>query len=139
MKKVPAAIRMSKMLAHLQANPAGATSRELAVAIDCTWRRTMDIATKLTKAGSIVSMPNPGITDHRTNRYYAPEHAPAVPHRRAKQRTAAPSRAFEGEAFTTPDTVITIAPPFVDRRFKFDPPPGWKGQITLDHEKERGL
>lgn len=85
-------------------------------------------------------MPEPGATskDHRTLRYFAPEHAPAVPYRRAKQRTAAPSSGWKGEAYTTPATVITVAPPFVDR-FAFDPPPGWKGQITLDREKELGL
>lgn len=32
---------------------------------------------------------------------------------------------------------ITRAKPFVDKRFAFDPPPGWVGQITRDWRERR--
>lgn len=57
--------------------------------------------------------------------------------RRAKQRTA-PVKFAEGEARITSETKVTICPPFVDRRFEFVPPPGWKGEITLARERELG-
>jgi len=41
-----------------------------------------------------------------------------------------------GEPIITSETKVTICPHGVDRRFTFEPPPGWKGQITLDREQE---
>ena len=35
-------------------------------------------------------------------------------------------------AITPPGVKVTIAPPFKDTRFVFDPPPGWRGEISRD-------
>jgi hypothetical protein len=36
-----------------------------------------------------------------------------------------------------PDVKVTRAEPFVDRRFRFEPTPGWVGQITRDWRERR--
>jgi len=140
--------RMAQILSILQALPQGATAVELTPRLGISHKNTQNLLGRMAGAGSIARMKIGGIgNDNHTLRYYAHEHKPQAEHstkpaefRRAKQRTAAPARAFDdGEARITSETKVTICPPFVDRRFEFTPTPGWKGQITLDREMERGL
>lgn len=81
---------------------------------------------------------------HRDSRYYLPEHAPAERPQQLRPRQRMTSvrdentrLPLEGEPIITERTKVTRAAPFVDRRFAFEPPPGWRGQITQDWRERR--
>lgn len=128
------------ILAHLNATPSGATRIELEVALKIGQSTVGNVIGKLVAQKAIASVAVGGAgKDMRTRRYYAPHHAQKVEPRRAKQRTAPQKTPFDGEPRITSETKVTICPPFVDRRFEFNPPPGWKGEVTREWEKERSL
>lgn len=135
---------MQSIVAHLQTTPAGATQAELQEALHLGRALVAKLVVKLVASNAIVYAIVGGVgKDTRTRRYFAPEHhklddktMPVVA-RRTKQRTA-PVR-LVGEERITSETKVTICPTFEDKRYAFDPPPGWRGAITQDWEKERGL
>lgn len=124
-----------KILDYLRATPAGATRVEIGAALGISRAQTGKLIDRMMAVGSIVGVAEGGKgKDTRTKRYspYSSASTKPAEFRRAKQRTAAPARPFEGDARITSETRVTICPPFVDRRFEFDPPPGWRGAITQD-------
>jgi len=139
---------MTALLDHLRATPGGATKDDLVKVLPIGFHQIQKLVGRMASSGTIAFVVSGGEgKDNHTRRYYAIEHSPVsgkgaaiVPTRRTKQRTAAPKIGFkDSEARITSETKVTICAPFVDRRFAFDPPPGWKGEVTLAWEQERGL
>lgn len=91
---------------------------------------------RLVAAGRIVN----SRVSQRVSLYFVPEFAPEVlkaPPQRLTSIRDANVTMPQGEPIITEQTRITRAAPFVDRRFAFDPPPGWTGQITRDWRERR--
>jgi hypothetical protein len=138
---------MQAIVEYLRSTPSGATKDDLSRALALGHRWVEKIMPSL--AGKVASIKVGSGKGHQALRYFAPEHAPLLPPQMSKpkgkadhfrkQRTAAPSTGWQGEAKITSETKVTICPPFVDRRFEFKPTPGWKGEVTRKWEQERGL
>lgn len=122
------------------AGAAGARKQDIAALRGVTANAAYLVLHKLVQRGLAVNVR----TTHKTSRYYLTEHAPAERPQRPppKQRLTSvrdenKRLPLDGEPIITERTKVTRAEPFVDRRFTFDPPPGWRGQITRDWQARR--
>ena len=121
----PSTSTIRKVRDYLQANQAGATRVEIAKALSISPRHLENVTAQLTRSNGIAWVKQGGIgNDHQTRLYFALQHAPAeakaqkpprVEPMMRKERYG--QRASPGEARITSDTKVTIAPPFIDRRF----------------------
>lgn len=122
----------------------GMLTSEIARARNITVSSAGNILARLIAAGKCVSV----FIDGKTKRYFVPQYAPAHVEPVAQQllqKAARPPTTIrispsrmdpDAPPIITERTKITVAkaPP---GRFEFDPPPGWRGQITRDWRERR--
>lgn len=136
----PSVTRDTALALAAQAGASGITSSDVAHARGITQQSAAILLGRMAADGLLVNVRR----SHKDSRYYLPEHAPtlnaALKEKKIQPLTsirAANVRLDPGaEAISTPATKITSvkAPP---GRFEFQPPPGWKGQITRDWRERR--
>ena len=128
----------------------GANSHDLARLASIDVRPASNAFCRLELLGKITSRRE---TEYAPNgkRYYLPEFAPVGESARTEKPRGRPvAKKREptvlahkvksvtlrldpsAPAIVPADVKVTIAPPFRDTRFVFDPPPGWRGEITTD-------
>lgn len=91
---------------------------------------------RLVAAGRIVN----SRVSQRVSLYFTPENAPEVlkaPPQRLTSIRDANTAMPAGEPIITAATKVTICPSGQDMRFRFEPPPGWRGAITADWIERR--
>ena len=142
-KKRTAADEALEILA--QAGAEGISAAELAHRRGTTQASAYETLKFMTKIGKCVNRR----PSYKVSRYYLFEHAPAVsvpavtaqlqPSKKYATTISAPSRTLfapDAVAIITDCTKITsVKAPL--GRFEFEPPPGWKGQITRDWQDRR--
>jgi hypothetical protein len=141
-----------QILDHLHATPGGATRVEMAAALPISVRHVQNMTSRLSAAGTIAWVKEGGAgKDNYTRRYFALQHAPVIavalppapklakpvkhanPLELGRAKAAVPAKHFVQAPATNPRGVkVTVCPHGVDKRFSFEPPPGWVGQITQD-------
>lgn len=126
---------LTTLAAMAEAGPRGVTTVAMSQARGVANATAYATLQRLAQSGRCVLV----VHSYRDRRYYLPEHAPAsVPalpkprQRLTSVRDENTRLPLQGEPIITERTKITSAEPFVDRRFAFDPPKGWQGQITRD-------
>lgn len=114
----------------------GATTDELAAELGRHKVQVGGALAKMGKAGSVAWHLMSNGMCHNKRRWYLPQHKPSEPPLQPATNVcvtpmpAAPKPAANG-------AVLVQCPAFEDRRFTFDPPPGWVGEITRDWRERR--